>query len=83
MKKWILSAALLLAMSGFAAAQSTKAQAVPKTQNTATKKGNTQKAITKKTEMTVTNETATVLPVKLNIVLPDVDTTGIPVRSKQ
>jgi hypothetical protein len=83
MKKCILTAVIFLAMSGFAAAQTTKEQ--EKTQKPATQKSTDKKTSTKKQGSTHT--TATVaqveLPAKIRITLPAVDTTGVPVKNKQ
>ena len=85
MKKVILSAAFILALNGFAAAQTnSRTQEVSKTtQKTAVKKGTTQKTTTKKptTKNTETSETVAIVPKKLNIIIPAVDTTCIPVKN--
>ena len=85
MKKCILTAVILLAMSGFAAAQSAKAQEVPKTQKSATQKSTTQKTTTKKQGTINTQATASQveIPAKIKISLPAADTTGVPVKKKQ
>lgn len=85
MKKCILTAVIVLAMSGFAAAQTTKAQEVPKTQKTAAQKSTTPKTTTKNPGTSNTQATASQveLPGKIKITLPAADTSGVPVKNKQ
>ena len=84
MKKCILTAVIFLAMSGFAAAQSTTGQDASKSQKTATQKGTTQKTNSKKASSTTIPTASQPDPSgKIRITMPAVDTTGIPVKKKQ
>jgi hypothetical protein len=76
MKKWILSAAFILALSGYAAAQATSSEVASKTEEKAIKKEAVKKTGTAK-KTSVKKETA-VKPTKLPVALAPIDTVGIP-----
>jgi hypothetical protein len=76
MKKWILSAAFIIALSGYAAAQATSSEAASKTAEKAVKKEPVKKTGTAK--KTTVKKEATVQPTKLPIALAPIDTVGIP-----
>jgi hypothetical protein len=85
MKKIILSVALLLTMSGYAAAQTSKTQQVSKTTSQkAVKKGTTTKISTKTTQPVIKEklESTSAHQAKLNIILPAVDTNCLPAKPK-
>ena len=78
MKKWILSAAFLVALSGYAAAQTSQAKSATKKEVKTEKK-----TVVKKIEAKKDKETAEVKkPEKLTIKLGPVDSTGVPVAKK-
>lgn len=78
MKKWILSAAFLVALSGYAAAQTSQAKSATKKEVKAQKK-----TVVKKVEAKKDKETVEVKkPEKLTIQLGPVDSTGVPIAKK-
>jgi hypothetical protein len=85
MKKILLSVALFLAMSGFAAAQTSKTPQVSKTTSQkAVKKGTIQKTSTKNNQQAIQEKIESVSShqAKINITLPAMDTTCLPARNK-